>query len=89
MLEQIASAADRWGLHSKIIHSDNQNAIQRTFSPEFHNRLDAIVNFAPLPPEVIGDVVDKFITELYDQLLDKNIILSVDDEVRLHLAKRL
>lgn len=69
-------------------HSDNQNAIQRTFSPEFRNRLDAIVNFAPLPPEVIGDVVDKFITELYDQLLDKNIILSVDDEVRLHLAKK-
>ena len=70
-------------------HSDNQNAIQRTFSPEFRNRLDAIVNFAPLPPEVIGDVVDKFITELYDQLLDKNIILSVDDEVRLHLAKKV
>lgn len=69
-------------------HSDNQNAIQRTFSPEFRNRLDAIVNFAPLPPEVIGDVVDKFITELHDQLLDKNIILSVDDEVRLHLAKK-
>lgn len=69
-------------------HSDNQDAIQRTFSPEFRNRLDAIVNFAPLPPEVIGDVVDKFITELHDQLLDKNIILSVDDEVRLHLAKK-
>lgn len=69
-------------------HSDNQIAIQRTFSPEFRNRLDAIVNFAPLPPEVIGDVVDKFITELHDQLLDKNIILSVDDEVRLHLATK-
>lgn len=69
-------------------HSDNQKAIEQTFTPEFRNRLDAIINFAPLSSEVIGDVVDKFITELQALLIDKNIVLTVSDEVRSHLATK-
>lgn len=68
--------------------SDNTEAIKRTFSPEFRNRLDAIINFAPLDPSVIGSVVDKFITELQTQLLDKNVVLSVSDAVRAYLADK-
>lgn len=68
-------------------HADNQKAIEQTFSPEFRNRLDAIINFAPLSTEVIGGVVDKFITELQTLLIEKDITLTVSDQVRRHLAQ--
>lgn len=74
------------GFTEQSHHTDNQKAIEQTFSPEFRNRLDAIINFAPLSSAVIDGVVDKFITELQAQLIDKNIILTVNDEVRAYLA---
>ncbi|MFC0819895.1 AAA family ATPase [Moraxella marmotae] len=76
------------GFTEQSHHDDNHEAIKRTFSPEFRNRLDAIINFEPLPVAVIGHVVDKFITELQSLLLDKNITLTVSDEVREYLGKK-
>ncbi|ELA08565.1 ATPase AAA-2 [Moraxella macacae 0408225] len=67
---------------------DNSEAIKRVFSPEFRNRLDAIVHFNPLDMLVIDSVVDKFLTELQAQLDDKQIILEVDDTVRAYLANK-
>ncbi|WII95911.1 ATP-dependent Clp protease ATP-binding subunit ClpA [Moraxella haemolytica] len=67
--------------------SDNGEALKRAFTPEFRNRLDAIVNFAPLDEKVIISVVDKFIAELQTQLNDKQVLLEVDDAVRQYLAK--
>ena len=68
--------------------ADNADALKRTFTPEFRNRLDAIVNFAPLDESVITSVVDKFIIELQAQLDDKNVVIEIDDEARAYLAKK-
>ena len=65
---------------------DNMDAIKKTFTPEFRNRLDGIISFKQLGPEVIGRVVDKFIFELEGQLEEKNVSLHVDDEARTWLA---
>ncbi len=83
-----AISKNSMGFTEQSHHTDNTAAINRTFSPEFRNRLDAIVNFAPLSRTVIDGVVDKFITELSQLLLAKNIILKVDDAVRSYLADK-
>jgi len=68
--------------------SDALEAINRMFSPEFRNRLDAIVPFEPLGEDVILTVVDKFLTELQGQLDEKQVNLSVDEEARLWLVEK-
>jgi len=52
-------------------------AIERTFTPEFRNRLDAVISFAPLPKEVILKVVDKFVLQLEAQLMDRNVMIEL------------
>ena len=64
-----------------------KGAIERTFSPEFRNRLDSIVGFGPLGAESIRRVVDKFLNELRDQLTDRKVGLEVSTEAREWLAK--
>jgi ATP-dependent Clp protease ATP-binding subunit ClpA len=64
-----------------------RSAIERTFSPEFRNRLDAWVAFDSLPPEVIRRVVDKQVKELAAQLVDKKIELVLEDAGREWLAE--
>lgn len=66
--------------------SDGMEAINKLFTPEFRNRLDAIIQFGSLSLEVIRTVVDKFLVELQSQLDDKRVHLSVDDEAREWLA---
>lgn len=68
--------------------TDNFDALKRTFTPEFRNRLDAVISFAPLDERVMALVVDKFIVELQTQLDDKNVVLEIGDEVRDYLAKK-
>ncbi len=67
--------------------SDSLKVIERNFSPEFRNRLDAIVQFKPLDISVVGSVVDKFIFELEHVLAEKNVTLSLGSEARLWLAE--
>ncbi|MCK5715892.1 MAG: ATP-dependent Clp protease ATP-binding subunit ClpA [Thiomargarita sp.] len=67
--------------------SDMKEAIKRSFSPEFRNRLDTVVQFAPLTPDVIGHVVDKFIIELEAQLEAKNVTIEIDEAARKWFAK--
>jgi len=67
--------------------TDGGEAIKRLFTPEFRNRLDAIIQFAPLQLDVITTVVDKFLVELQTQLDEKRVVLDVDDEARSWLAK--
>ncbi len=57
------------------------------FSPEFRNRLDAIVPFTNLQPETVEKVVDKFVIQLEAQLADKNVTIELSDEARKYLAK--
>ncbi|MFO1372614.1 MAG: ATP-dependent Clp protease ATP-binding subunit ClpA [Candidatus Competibacteraceae bacterium] len=67
--------------------SDGLEAIKRLFSPEFRNRLDAIVQFKALTPLTISQVVDKFIIELEAQLEPKKVTLEVDEKGRHWLAE--
>ena len=67
---------------------DNSEAIKRTFTPEFRNRLDAVIHFNPLSKDVIVSVVDKFLVELQAQLDDKKVVLEIDDGVRDYLADK-
>jgi ATP-dependent Clp protease ATP-binding subunit ClpA len=67
---------------------DTDEAYKRMFSPEFRNRLDAKVDFAPLDPVVMGRIVDKFITELGAQLGERNVTVEISAAARDHLAKK-
>ena len=68
--------------------TDGLEALKRYFSPEFRNRLDAVVQFGPLGPETIKSVVDKFVFELEQQLLDKKVLLTVDADARAWIAEK-
>ena len=68
--------------------TDSIEAINRTFTPEFRNRLDAIVPFGPLSEEVILTVVDKFLIELQSQLDERQVSVEVDEEARLWLVEK-
>ncbi|HFE38645.1 MAG TPA: ATP-dependent Clp protease ATP-binding subunit ClpA [Gammaproteobacteria bacterium] len=67
--------------------ADSHDIIKRTFTPEFRNRLDAIINFAPLSQEVIANVVDKLLIELEVQLESKNVTMEVTAKAKKWLAK--
>ncbi|HRH27194.1 MAG TPA: ATP-dependent Clp protease ATP-binding subunit ClpA [Aquabacterium sp.] len=67
---------------------DEMADIKRMFTPEFRNRLDAIVGFKPLDEEVILRVVDKFLLQLEGQLAEKKVEVTFTDALRRHLAKR-
>ena len=68
--------------------TDSIEAINRTFTPEFRNRLDAVVPFGPLGEDVILTVVDKFLTELQGQLDERQVVIEVDEEARLWLVAK-
>jgi len=75
--------------YTKQIHStDSLRAVEKTFSPEFRNRLDSLIQFKALDISVVGSVVDKFIFELETLLLAKDVSLTLDAEARLWLAER-
>src|SRR3546814_2602821 len=58
------------------------------FTPEFRNRLDAIVPFSYLPPEVVARVVEKFILQLELQLADREVHITLDDDAKAWLTER-
>jgi len=67
---------------------DDMEAIQKTFTPEFRNRLDAIIQFAPLDERTIESVVDKFLLEVERQLEERKVTLEADPAARKWLAER-
>ncbi|MFB3150883.1 MAG: ATP-dependent Clp protease ATP-binding subunit ClpA [Alphaproteobacteria bacterium] len=67
---------------------EDDDAIKRMFSPEFRNRLDAIIQFSSLSPEVVSRVVDKFVIEVEEQLADRNVAIELTKEVRQWLARK-
>ena len=66
----------------------SKTAVERVFSPEFRNRLDAIVNFNPLTADVMETIVDKFIIQLEEQLAERRIAITLLPEARQYLAKK-
>jgi ATP-dependent Clp protease ATP-binding subunit ClpA len=74
------------GFTTKREQGDEMADLKRLFSPEFRNRLDAIVNFASLNEDVILRVVDKFLLQLEGQLAEKKVEVTFTDALRKHLA---
>ena len=74
------------GFQTQDHSTDGMGVIKKTFTPEFRNRLDAIVQFGSLPKQVIKTVVDKFLVEIQVQLDEKNVQLDVTEEAREWLA---
>jgi ATP-dependent Clp protease ATP-binding subunit ClpA len=68
--------------------SRGKEAIERFFTPEFRNRLDGIVTFKSLSPEVMETIVDKFVLELEAQLRERKVAIDLKPEARAHLAKK-
>jgi len=75
------------GFQSDRRADDDTEEIKRIFTPEFRNRLDAIVPFKALPKTAVLRVVDKFMMQLEAQLSDKRVTISLTDKAREHLAK--
>ncbi len=76
------------GFERDAREGDDKEAIERMFTPEFRNRLDAIITFANLSPEIVGKVVDKFVMQLEGQLSDRNVTIELTQLARDWLAKR-
>ncbi len=76
------------GFTSSAHQGDSLAAVKRMFTPEFRNRLDAVVEFASLDGPTVSRVVDKFIIELESQLEDKRVTIEIDEAARAWLAER-
>ena len=76
------------GFTNKREQGDEMADIKRLFTPEFRNRLDAIVNFRALDEDIILRVVDKFLLQLESQLAEKKVDVTFSDALRKHLAKK-
>ncbi len=76
------------GFGRETREGDDEEAINRMFSPEFRNRLDAVIGFANLEPDVVHRVVDKFVVQLEGQLADRSVTIELSDEAREWLAKK-
>jgi ATP-dependent Clp protease ATP-binding subunit ClpA len=76
------------GFERSVRIGDDMEAIEKLFTPEFRNRLDAIIPFSALSPDIIAMVVDKFIIQLEAQLTDRGVSIELDTEARAWLARK-
>src|SRR6218665_1537043 len=76
------------GFGRKREQGDDEEAINRMFTPEFRNRLDAIISFGPLPPAVVRQVVEKFVLQLEGQLAERGVTINLTPEAAEWLASR-
>jgi ATP-dependent Clp protease ATP-binding subunit ClpA len=77
---------EAFDLRGQTAKSRAKSAIERMFSPEFRNRLDATVNFAPLNPSVLETIVEKFVLQLESQLSERKIAITLEPAARAWLA---
>ena len=82
----MAREALGFGVSSR--EGEDEEAVKKMFTPEFRNRLDAIVPFGYLPPEVVARVVDKFILQLELQLADRQVHIQLDDAAKAWLTEK-
>jgi ATP-dependent Clp protease ATP-binding subunit ClpA len=81
------NAKNSIGFGRSKVEGEDEKAIQRLFTPEFRNRLDSVVTFKALTPEIIRDVVQKFVMQLEAQLADRHITIELSDDAADWLAK--
>jgi ATP-dependent Clp protease ATP-binding subunit ClpA len=77
-----------FGNRTKDRQAKGSEAVKKLFSPEFRNRLDAVINFNSLTTEIMKRVVDKFISNLQLQLGSRKVVITLSDRVKDHLAER-
>ena len=75
-------------VRQKASQQRSKQAIEKVFSPEFRNRLDAIVSFGPLTPAVMETIVEKFILQLEAQLAERRVAITLEPEARAWLAEK-
>ena len=76
------------GFEREAVARMDDEAIQRTFSPEFRNRLDAVIPFNHLSPEVLDKIVDKFVTQIETQLQARHVQIHLTPAARTYLARK-
>ena len=81
-------AKEAIGFGSPVRKGEDEEAIKRLFTPEFRNRLDAVIPFAGLSEEVVGRVVEKFVMQLEAQLADRNVTIELSSGAKEWLAER-
>ena len=82
----MAKEAIGFGREGRV--GEDEDAIKRMFTPEFRNRLDAVIAFANLTPEIVGRVVEKFVMQLEAQLADRNVTIELSSAAKEWLAER-
>src|ERR671926_624277 len=82
----LAKEAIGFGRDTRV--GEDEDAIKRLFTPEFRNRLDAVIAFDGLTPEIVGRVVDKFVMQLEAQLADRNVTIELSSAAKEWLAER-
>jgi ATP-dependent Clp protease ATP-binding subunit ClpA len=81
-------AKEAIGFGRTVREGEDEEAIKRLFTPEFRNRLDATITFAGLTPEIVGQVVEKFVMQLEAQLADRNVTIELSSAAKEWLAER-
>ena len=85
---ETGSSARAVDSRQKAAHQRSKQAIEKVFSPEFRNRLDAIVSFDPLTPAVMETIVEKFVLQLEAQLAERRIAIALEPAARAWLAEK-
>ena len=83
-----AQASNAIGFGRERREGEDQAAIERTFTPEFRNRLDAVISFGPLPRQTILQVVEKFVLQLEAQLLERGVSIELSEEAANWIADK-
>jgi len=81
-------ARSAFGFTKNLREGDDQEAITKLFTPEFRNRLDAIVSFGHLPKEVVRKVVEKFVLQLEAQLMERQVNIEISTEAADYIADK-
>ena len=81
-------AKEAYGFTRTKREGDDEEAVRRLFTPEFRNRLDAIIAFRHLTPEIVQQVVDKFVLQLEAQLAERQVNIELSDAARAWLARK-
>ena len=81
-------AGEAMGFTRSVREGDDQEAIKRLFTPEFRNRLDAVIAFGHLPPEIVRKVVEKFVMQLEAQLSERQVNIELSNEAAGWLAAK-
>ena len=82
------SSARAVDVRERAAQQRSKHAVEKVLSPEFRNRLDAIVSFGPLTPAVMETIVEKFILQLEAQLAERRVAIALEPDARAWLAQK-